>query len=553
MSTYIGQDIGGYRVIEPIGTGGIAKVYKAYDPRFDRFVALKMLPEQFAEDETYLARFTQEAHIIAKLEHRHILPVYDFGEDGGVTYLAMRYLRAGTFKDILAGSPGGRASLGDTVRIIGEVASALDYAHSQDVIHRDVKPSNILIDAQGDAFLTDFGIAKVLEATAHFTKTGGAVGTPAYMSPEQGAGRAVDSRSDVYSLGIVLYQALTGRVPYEADTPLAVRLAHEREPLPPPSDINPDIPEEVERVIFTALAKKPDDRFAMAGAMAQALERAASRVPPTLLGEPDDLLHLSAELAETKSTDEVTHDVRRAARRKPSKPGRRALSPAAIGALVVGLAALAVIVVLLLSNVSAAQQQALDAQATASQQVGGTQEILTQEAQEAQVTATQQARDIQATATAFAGLPTATLDPTQALLFRWLAQHATETVQVSQNATATQERYEFLLTSTVIALTPTATPTNEPISATGGSATVTLVNNSGVTVWFVYISPVTDTSRYTSGDRLGTDTIPSGMSYTFLVPAGDYDLLAEDSGHSTLDTEWGVHLTGGSTYTWNVP
>jgi predicted Ser/Thr protein kinase len=308
MSRYIGQDIGGYRVIEAIGAGGMASVFKAYDARFDRFVALKILPEHMAEDPTYLARFEQEAKIIARLEHPNILPVYGYGQDRKITYLAMRYLRGGTLKDLLI-SAGHALPLADATRLITQIADALDYAHSQNIVHRDIKPSNILIDSAGDAYLMDFGIARVLEGTAHLTATGSALGTPAYMSPEQGLGRGVDHRADIYSLGVILYEMATGRPPFQADTPYALIIAHAEEPLPLPSTFNPDIPEHIERVLFKALAKNPADRFASAGELARALTEVAA-------GEGGALADLSAGLADARPTDTVTADVRRAARHK---------------------------------------------------------------------------------------------------------------------------------------------------------------------------------------------------------------------------------------------
>jgi predicted Ser/Thr protein kinase len=341
MSRYIGQDIGGYRVIEPIGSGGMASVFKAYDARFDRFVALKILPEHMAEDPTYLARFEQEAKIIAKLEHPNILPVYGYGQDQKITYLAMRYLRGGTLKDLLIHA-GHALPLSDAARLIAQIADALDYAHSQGIVHRDVKPSNILIDSAGDAYLMDFGIARVLEGTAHLTSTGSAIGTPAYMSPEQGMGRGVDHRSDIYSLGVILYEMATGRTPFQADTPYAVIIAHAEEPLPLPSTFNADVPENIERVLFKALAKNPADRYESAGELATAMTEVAA-------GAGGALADLSAGLADTRPTDTVTADVRRAARKKgglsmPALMGGFALVTLAvvlIGAALIGSGGLA--------------------------------------------------------------------------------------------------------------------------------------------------------------------------------------------------------------------
>jgi len=256
-----GQLLGSYRILEQIGEGGMATVYKAYQASMDRNVAVKVLPSQLADSREFIQRFKQEARTIARLEHAHILPVFDYGESEGITYFVMRYLDAGTLKDKM--EEGNPLSLKEIDRLFTQLADALSYAHSLGVVHRDLKPSNALIDSQGDLFLTDFGIAKILEsASTRLTQTDAIMGTPAYISPEQAQAEKVDQRSDIYSLGIILYEMVTGRVPYIADTPLAVILKHVTHPLPLPSSINPDIPEAIERVILKALAKNPNDRFA---------------------------------------------------------------------------------------------------------------------------------------------------------------------------------------------------------------------------------------------------------------------------------------------------
>ena len=256
-----GQMLGPYRIISQIGQGGMATVYKAYQPSMDRNVAVKVLPGQLANSAEFTQRFQQEARIIARLEHAHILPVFDYGESEGVHYFVMRFLDAGTLKDKMqAGRP---LPLSEIDRLFTQLADALSYAHSQGVVHRDLKPANALIDSRGNLFLTDFGIAKILEsASPRLTQTDAIMGTPDYISPEQAQAQKVDQRSDIYSLGIILYEMVTGRVPYTADTPLAVILKHVTSPLPLPSSVKPDIPEPIERVLLKALAKSPDDRFA---------------------------------------------------------------------------------------------------------------------------------------------------------------------------------------------------------------------------------------------------------------------------------------------------
>lgn len=255
-----GQMLGPYRIINEVGSGGMATVYKAYQASMDRNVAIKVLPGQLAESEEFVKRFQQEARIIARLEHPYILPVFDYGEEDGVAYFVMRYLEAGTLKDKMKVRP---LSLEEIDRIFTQLTDALGYAHAQGVIHRDLKPANALIDSSGNLFLTDFGIAKLLEsASPRLTQTDAILGTPAYISPEQAAALTVDQRSDIYSLGIILYEMVTGRVPFVADTPLAVILKHLGDPLPPPSSLKPDIPPGIEQVVLKSLAKKPEDRFA---------------------------------------------------------------------------------------------------------------------------------------------------------------------------------------------------------------------------------------------------------------------------------------------------
>ncbi|HQV94346.1 MAG TPA: protein kinase, partial [Anaerolineales bacterium] len=267
-----GQMLGSYRIISQVGKGGMATVYKAYQSSMDRNVAIKVLPRQLAESPEFAARFQQEARIIARLEHPHILPVFDFGESDGVTYFVMRYLEAGTLKTKMEAGP---LSLSEIDRLFTQLAEALNYAHGHGIVHRDLKPANALIDGDGNLFLTDFGIAKLLEsASPRLTQTDAILGTPAYISPEQAKAETVNQRSDIYSLGIILYEMVTGSVPFVADTPLAVILKHISDPLPPPSILKKDIPESIERVILKALAKEPDNRYATASEFLSTWKRA---------------------------------------------------------------------------------------------------------------------------------------------------------------------------------------------------------------------------------------------------------------------------------------
>ena len=273
MTNLIGQSLGRYRILEQLGEGGMATVYKAYDTRLERDVAVKIIRQgAFPPDqlERILKRFEREAKALGRLAYPNIVGVIDYGDHEGAPYLVMPYLPGGTLKQRL-GKP---FPWQEAVRLLLPVAKALQFAHAQGILHRDVKPSNILITADGGPLLTDFGIAKLLESeeTQTLTGTGIGVGTPEYMAPEQWTGQA-GPQSDVYSLGVVLYEMLTGRKPYVADTPAAILIKQANDPLPRPAEFAPDLPEAVEKVLLKALAKKPEDRYQNMGDFAAALER----------------------------------------------------------------------------------------------------------------------------------------------------------------------------------------------------------------------------------------------------------------------------------------
>ncbi len=268
MNELIGQSLGPYQILEQLGQGGMATVFKAFHPAMDRYVAVKVLPRHMATDPQFRARFQREARTIAKLEHRYILPVHDTGEQDGIHYMVMRYTEGGTLSDLIAQ---GQLSVERVALLVAQVAEALGYAHRQGVVHRDIKPANILISREGDALLSDFGIARIVEGTMQLTGDGMLIGTPYYMAPEQVQGQPSDARTDIYALGVVLYEALAGKRPYEAETPLAVALMHVHNALPPPRQLRPDLPEALERVILRAMAKNPADRFQHADEMAAVL------------------------------------------------------------------------------------------------------------------------------------------------------------------------------------------------------------------------------------------------------------------------------------------
>jgi len=265
---FTGNTIGQFEILEEIGRGGMATVYRARQTNISRVVAIKVLPRALLHDPSFYERFTREVDVIARLEHPHILPIYDFGEFEGTPYIAMRYLGGGSMSQMVRR---GLPPVNAVVKPFGQVAQALDYAHQQGIIHRDLKPANILLDENGNAYLSDFGIARVMNSNL----TGSAIiGTPAYMSPEQAHGLPLDGRSDIYSLGVVLFELLTGREPYEAETPVALLLKHINEPMPSVRMFRPEVSPEVEEIVFVATAKNPNDRFPSAGDMAQALQEA---------------------------------------------------------------------------------------------------------------------------------------------------------------------------------------------------------------------------------------------------------------------------------------
>jgi serine/threonine protein kinase len=257
-----GQKLGGYTLTRLLGKGGMGSVYESYQDAVKRKVAIKVLPQSFAQDAEMVRRFRQEVEVIAALEHPHILPVYDHGTADGINYIVMRYLSGGDlYTRLYTGQP---LSLSDIENILTQIGSALDYAHRRGVVHRDLKSQNILFDDEQNAYLADFGIAKLLNATSILTGTGQIIGTPLYMSPEQCNGQPADARSDLYAFGIIAYELLVGRVPFMAETPVAIMFQHVSQAPLPPSHYCPHLSEAVDNVLLKALAKKPEDRFAKA-------------------------------------------------------------------------------------------------------------------------------------------------------------------------------------------------------------------------------------------------------------------------------------------------
>jgi serine/threonine-protein kinase len=264
--------IGRYEITDRVGQGGMATVYRAVDPNFDRDVAIKVLPRAMMHDSTFRARFEREAKTIAMLEHSAIVPVYDFGEEDGQPFLVMRFMPGGSLADRLSERP---LTVDEAARILTRLAPALDEAHAQGIIHRDLKPGNILFDRRGDSYIADFGIAKLSQESISLTGSA-TIGTPAYMSPEQARGEdTIDGRSDIYSLGAILFEMLTGRLPYNAETPMGIAVRHIIDPVPRIADLRPDLPPACDAIISRAMAKDRNRRYATAAEMAAALSAVA--------------------------------------------------------------------------------------------------------------------------------------------------------------------------------------------------------------------------------------------------------------------------------------
>ncbi len=355
------EKIGRYIIISELGRGGMATVYQAKDPNFDRNVAIKILPRTFLHDPQFRVRFEREAKTIAALEHTAIVPVYDFGEDDGLPFIVMRLMSGGTLADKL---DQGKLSLEEAVRIISQISPGLFTAHSQGIIHRDLKPGNILFDQYGNAYLSDFGIARFAEGDS--TLTGSRIlGTPAYMSPEQIQGdKSLDHRSDLYAMGVLFYQMLVGDTPFQATTPAKIMMMHIMEPVPNILSSLPTIPQSVEIWLERVLAKNPDDRFSDANEMSIALQAAMQgKAPPPLtktviaptwseettrLNPPafpqyaDQQGHPLASAAKAESSAQARQDILISP--PDATPRKRVLTPwIIIAALVFGIGAIAII------------------------------------------------------------------------------------------------------------------------------------------------------------------------------------------------------------------
>jgi hypothetical protein len=269
-----GTLFGPYRIVATLGRGGMASVYRAHDPSLDRDVALKVLPPEFLHDPSFAERFRQEARVAAKLEHAHVVPVHAFGIEGGRPWMAQRLMPGGSLADQLKTGPLAPARV---AAILSEIGSALDYAHAHGIVHRDVKPANVLLDDAGRAYLADFGIARLLEGSSVATATGLVQGTPSYMAPEQAMGERPGPAADVYALAVMAFECLTGRVPFTGTTPMAILMKHVSDPVPEVSSA--EVAPPLAAALRRGLAKAPGARWPSPGAFATALVAAAQTLP----------------------------------------------------------------------------------------------------------------------------------------------------------------------------------------------------------------------------------------------------------------------------------
>ncbi|MDQ7024152.1 MAG: protein kinase [Anaerolineae bacterium] len=292
MRLQTGDLIGSYKIENHLGQGGMATVFKAHHEKLDRYVAIKLMHETFLQDEDFRTRFQREAQIVAKLEHPNIVPIYDYNEHEGIPFLVMKYVDGMTLKRYAIKTG---LTLEDTRDFLMSIAEGLDYAHEKGILHRDMKPSNILINSGNQPFITDFGLARMAEMGASTISTDMMLGTPFYISPEQAQGsKDLDSRTDIYSLGVILYEFITGRVPFEGDTPYIIVNGHINATPTTPSDINPDLSPEVDDMMDRALAKKPSDRFPTAKILIQAFADAIANTDSKVFPKPANEQPLAA-------------------------------------------------------------------------------------------------------------------------------------------------------------------------------------------------------------------------------------------------------------------
>jgi serine/threonine-protein kinase len=327
MSELTGRTLGQYEIIEKIGHGGMANVYRAVQPSIGREVAIKVLPAHFLQDPTFLERFMREVQVITQLQHPHILTVHDFGEQDGLPYIVMAYMPGGTLADRIREAERG-LPLDEVSFLVDQIAEALDFAHSEGIIHRDFKPSNVLLDRHGNTYLADFGIAKAIEATAQLTGSG-MVGTPAYMAPEMAERGGITPLIDVYALGVMLFQMLTSQPPYDAETPMGLLMAHMGKPIPDLREYRPGLPDALQAIINRAMAKNPAARYQSPGELADDLRAAAEGLAQADFDPPTETQPLSGEIPAIIDPNTQPIGVDEATPAVPYDPTTQPLAPSA--------------------------------------------------------------------------------------------------------------------------------------------------------------------------------------------------------------------------------
>jgi len=327
MDSLIGQQFGPYKITEKLGEGGMAVVYKGYQQSLNRNVAIKVLRQELAQDEEFVTRFRREALAVADLDHPNILHVYDAGFVQGMYYIVMAYVDGGSLREMVGHGP---LEPEYAVSIVSQIADALQHAHQRGIVHRDIKPNNILLSRDGRPLLADFGIAKALHESSGLTRTGMSIGTPEYMAPEQIQGQKVDGRTDIYALGIVLYEMLVGWAPFASTTPVAALYKQVNEPPPPLRQANINVPSWLEPVVAKALAKSPVERYQQASDFADALRQRHAPAPTPVPGR-------------TATPTKVP-------RAEPEGKKRRSAVPVLIAGIVLLLLALVAVAAVLLSG-----------------------------------------------------------------------------------------------------------------------------------------------------------------------------------------------------------
>lgn len=536
---FSGQVFGQYQLQSVIGRGGMAVVYRARQVNLERDVAVKIISAQAINTINLVARFKREADLIARLEHPHILPIYDYGQHEDYLYLVLRLMEGGSLDQRIKGHP---LPLDDIDRLIQQIGSALDYAHTHDVVHRDLKPNNILLDNFGNAYLMDFGIAKILSAT-NLTTTSTLMGTPAYMAPEQWRMETVDHRADIYSMGIILYEMVTGEVPFDAPTPHQLMYAHLHKETPPPSHRTPGLLPTIDTVILKATAKKPAERYQSGGELASALSQAIKRQEVDVRGELTPLTLRPISKAELH--DPTTHHEGELLTQRPvgtpaphspdttplPRPAttthkRRRWLTLGIAALAVGLVLIGVVALLSNNdnNDSSTNAIAADTATTTVRPSAVSPSATVVPSVTNTTTSTASATSTHTSTNSVTATPSPTSSPS---LTETPTASPTETsapeIMARQTGTAQAAQFQALTqTATLFTLTPSATQTITPSPTnTRIGPTNTPFFLPGPTPTSAFLCPGKPASRVSVGMRARTTFIDGTPTRLRVVPDGD--------------------------------